>query len=88
MAESTVPETTRELADFVVRTRFDDLPDIVRREGVRTFVNWAGCSLGGCQHEAVEIALQQHRLNQHQQLHNNQVRWAMGFSPALNHSIK
>lgn len=57
MAESTVPETTRELADFVVRTQYDDLPDIVRREGARTFVNWAGCALGGCQHEAVDIAL-------------------------------
>jgi 2-methylcitrate dehydratase PrpD len=57
MAEGMMPTTTYELADFVVRTRFADLPAAVRREGPRTFLNWVGCALGGCRHEAVAIAV-------------------------------
>jgi len=57
MAEATMPATTRELADFIVRTRFVDLPETVRRAGVRAFLNWVGCALGGYRREAVEIAV-------------------------------
>jgi 2-methylcitrate dehydratase PrpD len=57
MADPPTPATTRELADFVVRTQLTNLPDAVRHEGLRAFLNWIGCALGGCRHEAVEIAL-------------------------------
>lgn len=57
MAEVTKPATTRELADFIVRTGFADLPEVVRREGARAFLNWVGCVLGGCNHDAVAIAV-------------------------------
>ena len=39
--------TTRELARFAVNSRFDDLPQNVRHEGLRAFVNYVGCAAGG-----------------------------------------
>jgi 2-methylcitrate dehydratase PrpD len=57
MADATMPATTRELADFIVRTRHADLPERVRREGTCAFLNWVGCVLGGCRHDAVAIAV-------------------------------
>jgi 2-methylcitrate dehydratase PrpD len=50
-------ELTRELAQFAVRARFSDLPESVRAEAVRAFLNWFGCVLGGCREPAVEIAV-------------------------------
>ena len=35
----------------------DEIPDSVRWEGVRTFVNWLGCAVGGAEEEAVKRAL-------------------------------
>ena len=57
MADTTMPATTHEIADFIVRTRFADLPEAVRREGTRAFLNWVGCALGGCRHDAMAIAV-------------------------------
>ena len=57
MADHATPATTRELADFVVRTNLTELPDAVRHEGLRAFLNWVGCALGGCRYQAVEIAI-------------------------------
>jgi 2-methylcitrate dehydratase PrpD len=57
MADPATPATTRELADFVVRSRLMHLPDTVRQEGTRAFLNWIGCALGGCRHQAVEVAM-------------------------------
>ena len=51
-------EVTRALARFVVRSRPDDIPSAARREATRSLVNWFGCALGGCRHEAVGIALE------------------------------
>lgn len=51
------PGVTRALARFVVDSRFDALPEPVRHEGRRAFVNWLGCVFGGCRTEAVEKAL-------------------------------
>lgn len=45
------------LAEYVVRTQFDDIPPDVLHECRRSFVNWMGCTLGGCRHQAVELAL-------------------------------
>jgi len=57
MAKTSTPATTRMLAEFVTGARLADLSDAVRREGVRTWLNWVGCALGGSRHESVEIAI-------------------------------
>ena len=50
-------DVTRTLAAYVVRSRPDDLPAPVRAEACRTLLNWAGCTVGGSQHETVNIAV-------------------------------
>ena len=40
-------DVTRQLARWIVGLDADAIPDTVRQEGVRTFVNWFGCALGG-----------------------------------------
>src|SRR5262249_27047159 len=64
LSETTAPEdppeardVTRKLARYVVATRFQDLPEGVRREIGRSLLNWLGVAVGGSRHEAVEIAL-------------------------------
>lgn len=44
---------TRRLARFAVRTQIADLPPAARLQGVRAFVNWAGCVVGARSHESV-----------------------------------
>lgn len=48
---------THLLADFIQRTRWDNLPQQVRSETVRAFVNWVGCTLGGANTEMVAAAV-------------------------------
>jgi 2-methylcitrate dehydratase PrpD len=48
---------SRRLAEFVARSRREDIPQNVLHECRRSFVNWMGCTLGGCRHEAVEKTL-------------------------------
>ncbi len=50
-------DVTRPLAAFLARTRYDDLPDKVRREAVRTLVNWMGACIGGSREAPVEAAI-------------------------------
>lgn len=50
-------EVTRTLARYVVDSQTSDIPGPVRREAVRSLVNWLGCAVGGCRHEAVDRAL-------------------------------
>jgi len=50
-------EITRELAAYAARARFEALPETVKAEGARAFLNWMGCVLGGCRDSAVEIAV-------------------------------
>ncbi len=38
-----------QLAEYVAAARPSDLPDAVRHEATRSFVNWVGCALGGSQ---------------------------------------
>lgn len=47
---------THELADFVVSTPAESIPDEVRRHVVRTMVNWVACALGGAHDPTVLIA--------------------------------
>ena len=51
------PDVTRQLAEWVVGLNGRDIPQDVRREGLRTFVNWLGCAVGGARHETVDAAL-------------------------------
>ncbi len=48
---------TRELARFVVESRWASIPAAVTHEARRALLNWAGCALGGCRDESVDIAL-------------------------------
>src|SRR5713101_8666509 len=53
----TEPAATRELAQFVVESQWQDIPAEVRHEAGRTVVNFVGTALGGCRDVAVELAL-------------------------------
>lgn len=48
---------TRCIADYLVAARPQDLPEKVRREGRRTFLNWVGCAVGGSHNETIDIAI-------------------------------
>ena len=48
---------TRTLARYAVESQFDTLPQAVRHEGVRAFVNWVGCAAGGAREDVVERML-------------------------------
>jgi 2-methylcitrate dehydratase PrpD len=50
------PRVTERLAEFLVASRWEDIPDAVRREGVRSLLNFVGGALGGCRDEAVTLA--------------------------------
>ena len=50
-------DVTRTLARYVVEAPVDSVPDAVRREAVRSFVNWVGCTVGGSRHPSVDLAL-------------------------------
>ncbi len=53
----TAPHVTSALAEWIVGAKHDDIPQDVRQEGVRTFVNWLGCAVGGARHETVDAAI-------------------------------
>jgi len=50
-------EVTRTLARFLVQHRYGAIPEKVRHEAARSFLNWIGCAVGACRHETVERAL-------------------------------
>ncbi len=50
------PHVTNILARYIVAAKYDDLPANVRKEGVRTFLNWVGVAIGGSRHQTVDIA--------------------------------
>jgi 2-methylcitrate dehydratase PrpD len=50
-------DVTRELARYIVTASYDDLPANVRKEGVRTLLNWVGVAIGGSHHQTVDIAV-------------------------------
>jgi len=56
LERSRQPEIARRLAEYFVAARPDDLPEPVRREAVRSFVNIVGCALGGARHEVISLA--------------------------------
>lgn len=48
---------TQALVNYVVNAKPSDLPCAVRKEATRTFLNWAGCAVGGSHHETLDIAI-------------------------------
>jgi len=56
-ADDPPDEVTRTLARYLVSARQMDLPEDVRREARRTFLNWVGCAVGGSPHETLDIAV-------------------------------
>jgi len=50
-------DVTRRLAHYLVTAGYDDLPANVRKEGVRTLLNWVGVAIGGSHHQTVDIAV-------------------------------
>jgi 2-methylcitrate dehydratase PrpD len=50
-------DVTRTLAHYLVTARYEDLSPTVRKEGLRTLLNWVGVAVGGSRHQTVEIAV-------------------------------
>src|SRR5689334_6686656 len=48
------PPVTKIIAQYVTSARYEDLPANVRKESVRTFLNWMGVAVGGSRHETVD----------------------------------
>jgi 2-methylcitrate dehydratase PrpD len=48
---------TKTLARYIVSASYENLPEKVRKEGVRTLLNWIGVAVGGSRHETVNIAV-------------------------------
>jgi len=51
------PPVTRLLARYVVGSQPSDIPEPVRKEAIRSVLNWVGCAVGGSNHETVDCAL-------------------------------
>jgi 2-methylcitrate dehydratase PrpD len=50
-------DVTRALAEWIVGCEPAHVPASVQDQGVRSFVNWIGCAVGGASHETVDRAL-------------------------------
>lgn len=48
---------TKHVASWVHDLKYSQIPEDVVRAAVRSFYNWAGCAIGGSDHEAVKIAV-------------------------------
>ena len=51
------PHVTKTLASYIVSARYEDLPDNVRKQGLRTLLNWVGVAVGGSHHETIDVAV-------------------------------
>src|SRR5450755_481347 len=50
-------DVTRRLAAWAVSSRKEDVPAAIRREALRTVLNWTACAVGGSRHETLDIAI-------------------------------
>jgi 2-methylcitrate dehydratase PrpD len=50
-------KVTQVLANFVVSSKADDIPEHVYTEATRSFLNWAGCAVGGSIHPTLDRTL-------------------------------
>lgn len=48
---------TRTLAQYVVQSRYQDIPQDVVHEASRALLNWLGCAIGASRHDTVRFAL-------------------------------
>ena len=48
---------TETLATYVAEAKVEALPEKVRKEAARTFLNWVGCAVGGARHEAERLGV-------------------------------
>lgn len=48
---------TRDLARWLIANRIEDIPQDVRHEARRAFLNYVGGAIGGCRESAVDIAI-------------------------------
>ncbi len=51
------PAVTQILAGRLAEAKYSDIPDAVRKEAVRSLLNWTGCAIGGSHHETIDIAV-------------------------------
>jgi 2-methylcitrate dehydratase PrpD len=51
-----MPET-KELASYLIQSRWEDIPQDVRHEAKRAILNYVGCAVGGSREPAVDIAM-------------------------------
>ena len=56
-AKAPPPPATKILAQWILGSTYETLPEPVRREGVRSFLNWVGVAIGGSHHETLDIAV-------------------------------
>jgi 2-methylcitrate dehydratase PrpD len=56
VAAAAPAHVTRILADYIVGARFEDLPAVVRKQALRSFLNWVGVTVGGSREDAVTSA--------------------------------
>ena len=53
MAQKPAPtEATAYLTEYALTATAASIPDDVRHEALRSFVNILGCTVGGCRHDA------------------------------------
>ncbi|MDA0681685.1 MAG: MmgE/PrpD family protein [Proteobacteria bacterium] len=50
-------DVTRQLANYVVNSKWSDIPEAARKEAVRSVFNWVGCCLGGARHVTTNRAI-------------------------------
>ncbi len=50
-------DVTRQLANYVVNSKWSDIPEGARYEAVRSVFNWVGCCLGGARHITTDRAI-------------------------------
>jgi 2-methylcitrate dehydratase PrpD len=53
---TTVTGPTADIASFVLGTRAADIPANVTKEGLRSFFNILGCTVGGARHAAIDVS--------------------------------
>src|ERR1700722_15831652 len=56
-ASGAAEDVTKSLANYVVKARFEDFSDRVRKEVGRSLLNWMGVTVGGSRHQTVDIAI-------------------------------
>ena len=54
MSATLEASATGQIVDYVLSATASDIPAAVRKEGLRSFFNILGCTVGGARHAAVD----------------------------------